>query len=89
MENSNCSQVPNKNYLFLRPSVLNLNTTNSPGSVDKTGYFWYQYQYNIMNFIKISNISNFNQMDRKTIRVEKGSMGELIFFTVVKADKTR
>jgi glycopeptide antibiotics resistance protein len=89
MKNSNYSLVPNENYQFLQPITLNLNAANSPGSVDKTGCFWYQYQYNIIIFIKIINMLRYNQKDRKTIRIEKGSMVDLAFFTVVKADKTR
>jgi hypothetical protein len=51
----NWVQIPDKNYQFLQPITRNSKAVNSPGSVDKQGGFWYQYQYNIMIFIKIQN----------------------------------
>jgi hypothetical protein len=55
MKRINWVQIPDRNYQFLKPITWNSNTVNSPGSVDKPGDFWYQYQYNSMIFIKIQN----------------------------------
>jgi hypothetical protein len=43
-------------HFSISPELLGaIALANSPGSVDKPGEFWYQYQYNIMIFIKIQN----------------------------------
>ncbi len=55
MKRINYVQIPNINYQFLQLITRNSKAANSPGSVDKPGEFWYQYQYNIMIFIKIQN----------------------------------